>query len=139
MKNIDLTPIIEALIALLSAVITIVILPKVRAYLTEKLSNEKRENLKKWIRIAVAAAEQMYNGSGLGQDKYRYVVSFLEDKGIYVNYKEVEALIESEVHKLTKESGYFIAVPEGGTALTEDTEPDTADEECELATAEAVG
>ncbi len=72
--------------------------------------------------MAVAAAEQMYNGSGLGQEKYRYVVSFLEEKGIYVNYKEVEALIESEVYKLTQGSGYFVAVPEGDTALHEDTD-----------------
>ncbi len=163
MKNIDLTPIIEALIALLSAIITLVILPKVKSYLTAKLSAEQRENLKQWVKVAVAAAEQMYNGSGLGQEKYRYVVSFLEEKGIYVNYKEVEALIESEVYKLTQGSGYFVAVPESDTALTEDNncdtehaevldeycgdgncsiedfEPDISDEKCESATAEAVG
>ncbi len=158
MKNIDFTPIIEALIALLSAVITLVILPKVKTYLAAKLSAEQTENLKQWVKVAVAAAEQMYNGSGLGQDKYRYVVSFLEEKGIYVNYKEVEALIESEVYKLTQGSGYFVAVPEGrtdvpennicntepaevldeycgdGNGLSEDTEPSVPDE-----TAEAVG
>lgn len=135
MKNIDLTPIIEALIALLSAVITIVILPKVRAYLAEKLSNEQRENLRHWVKVAVAAAEQLY-GSKTGQQKKEYVVSFLLSKGIVFNKDEVDALIESEVYKLSQGSGYLLDVPEGSTALTEDTEPDTADEECELDTTE---
>ncbi len=141
MKSIDLTAIIQAFIMLISSIITIYIIPKVKSYLTAKLSAEQRENLKQWVKVAVAAAEQMYNGSGLGQEKYRYVVSFLEEKGIYVNYKEVEALIESEVYKLTQGSGYFVAVPEGDTALTEDnncdTEPAVPDEATEPDTAEA--
>lgn len=155
MKSIDLTAIIQAFILLISSVITIYILPKVKAVLTEKLSAEQRENLKKWVRVAVAAAEQLYNGSGLGEDKYRYVVSFLEEKGIYVNYKEVEALIESEVYKLAQD--YKIVFPDVGSTSSEGTdnkitdpsvpdeetesdeafEPDTADEECESDTAEA--
>ena len=100
MKNIDFTPIIEALIALLSAVITLVILPKVKAYLAEKLSAEQRENLKQWVKVAVAAAEQLY-GSKTGQQKKEYVVSLLLSKGIVFDVDEVYALIESEVYKLT--------------------------------------
>ncbi len=152
MKSIDLTPIFQALILLISSVITIYILPKVKAVLTEKLSAEQRENLKKWVRVAVAAAEQMYNGSGFGEDKYRYVVSFLEEKGIYVNYKEVEALIESEVYKLTQD--YKIVFPDVGSTSSEgidnkitdpsapdenDTDEPAPEEENETVTAEAVG
>lgn len=115
MKNIDLTPIIEALIALLSAVITIVILPKVRAYLAEKLSNEQRENLRHWVKVAVAAAEQLY-GSKTGQKKKEYVVDFLLSKGIVFDVDEVTALIESEVYKLTQESGVLLNVIENATS-----------------------
>lgn len=103
MKNIDLTPLFQALILLVSSVISIYLLPKVKSYLAEKLSNEQRENLKQWVKVAVAAAEQIYNKKGLGADKYRYVVDFLKEKGIYVNSDEVMALIESEVYKLSQE------------------------------------
>ncbi len=103
MKSIDFTPIIEAFIALVSAVITIVIIPKVRAYLSEKLSAEQRESLKQWVKIAVAAAEQLYAGK-TGQQKKEYVVSFLLSKGIVADIDEVTALIESEVYKLSAEN-----------------------------------
>ncbi len=115
MKSIDLTSLIQAVITLMSTVITIYILPKVKSYLAAKLSNEQRENLKQWVKVAVAAAEQIYNGSGLGADKYRYVVGFLKEKGIYVNCNEVMALIESEVYKLSQE--YKNITPESGTLL----------------------
>lgn len=149
-KNIDLTPIIEALIALISAVITIFILPKVTTYLKEKLTAEQREKLKQYVQIAVAAAEQIY-GSKKGKEKKDYVVSFLLSKGLVFDIDEVTALIESEVYKLTQGSGYFVAVPEDDPVLTgnndnnctepsvpdEDTESDEADEECQPDTAEA--
>ncbi len=102
MKSIDFTPVIEGLIAIISAVITVFILPKLKAYLTAKFTAEQRESLKQWVKVAVAAAEQLY-GSKTGQQKKEYVVSFLLSKGIVVDVDEVTALIESEVYKLTSE------------------------------------
>ena len=102
MNKIDLTPVIEALIALISAVITVFILPKVTQYLKEKLSAEQMSVLKDWTKIAVAAAEQLY-GSKTGQQKKEYVIAFLLSKGIVFDVDEVTALIESEVYKLTAE------------------------------------
>lgn len=102
MKNIDLTPLIQALILFASSVISIYLLPKVKSYLAEKLSAEQRENLKKWVRIAVAAAEQLY-GSKTGAEKKEYVVSFLLSKGLVFDADEVTTIIESEVYKLSQE------------------------------------
>lgn len=102
MKNIDLTPLIEALIALFSAIITLFILPKLTQCLNKKLTAEQMSVLKDWVKIAVAAAEQLY-GSKAGQQKKEYVVSFLLSKGIVFDVDEVTALIESEVYKLTTE------------------------------------
>ncbi len=102
MKNIDLTPIIEALIALISAIITLFILPKLTLCLKERLSAEQMTALREWVKIAVTAAEQLY-GSKTGQQKKEYVVSFLLSKGIVFDVDEVMALIESEVYKLTAE------------------------------------
>lgn len=95
MKNIDITPIIQALIALVSLIITGFIIP----WLKQKLSNEKREKLKSWVSIAVAAAEQLY-GSKTGLQKKEYVISFLLSKGLVFDVDEVTAMIESEVYKL---------------------------------------
>lgn len=95
MKNIDITPILEALIGLISLIITGFLIPFIR----QKLSNEKREKLRSWVSIAVAAAEQLY-GSKTGLRKKEYVVSFLLSKGLVFDIDEVTAMIESEVYKL---------------------------------------
>lgn len=95
MKSIDITPIIEALIGLVSLIITGFLIP----LLKQKLTNEKREKLRSWVGIAVAAAEQlMKNKSGI--EKKEYVVSFLLSKGLVFDIDEVTAMIESEVYKL---------------------------------------
>lgn len=100
MKNIDLTPVIEALIALFSAIVTLFILPKLKEFISEKLSSEQREALRQWVKVAVAAAEQLY-GSKTGQQKKEYVISFLLSKGIVFDVDEVTAMVESEVYKLS--------------------------------------
>ena len=96
--NIDYTELIQALIALVSVLITTFLVP----LLKKKLSAEKLEELKKWVGIAVNAAEQLY-GSKSGQQKKEYVVSFLLSKGIKFDADEVTAMIEAEVYKLTNE------------------------------------
>ncbi len=94
-ENFDFTPIIELIITIVSAVVTIYIVP----CLKEKLSLERYERLKKWVSVAVEAAEQLY-GSKTGQQKKEYAVSFLLSKGIVFDVDEVTAMIESEVYKL---------------------------------------
>lgn len=94
--NFDVTDIAEAIIVLISALITTFVLP----YIKQKLSDDKRQKLIFWIETAVKAAEQLY-GSKAGQQKKEYVVSFLLSKGIVADIDEVTALIESEVYKLT--------------------------------------
>ena len=94
--NIDYTELMQAVIALLATIITTFLIP----FLKKKLSLEKFEELKKWVSVAVNAAEQIY-GSKTGQEKKEYVISFLLSKGIVFNVDEVTALIEAEVYKLT--------------------------------------
>ncbi len=95
----DITFIIECLIALLSSVLTVVVIPIVK----NKLSESRYENLQKWVKVAVEAAEQLF-GSKTGNQKKEFVVSFLLSKGIVFDVDEVTALIESEVYKLTNAS-----------------------------------
>jgi hypothetical protein len=96
MENFDFTPIFEAIITIVSLVLTGIVIP----YIKQRIGEEKTENIKKWVSVGVKAAEQIY-GSKTGQQKKEYVVSFLLSKGIVFNVDEVEAMIEAEVYKLT--------------------------------------
>lgn len=95
--NIDYTELLQAVIALLATLITTFVIPIIR----KKLTAEKTEELKKWVGVAVKAAEQLY-GSKTGQEKKEYVVAFLMSKGIVFDVDEVNAMIEAEVYKLTQ-------------------------------------
>lgn len=91
----DFTALFEILISVLSVIASCFLIP----WLKEKLSAEKLERLVKLVKIAVEAAEQLY-GSGAGQQKKEYVISFLLSKGIVFDANEVEAIIESAVLQL---------------------------------------
>ena len=96
--QIDFTPLIELAITVITALISIYIVP----YLKQKLSEEKLNNLSCIVSTAVKAAEQIY-GSKTGQQKKEYVISFLKSKNISFDVDEIEALIESEVFKLNSD------------------------------------
>lgn len=95
--NIDYTELLQAIIALLATLITTFLIP----FIKKKLSAEKVEELRKWVEIAVHAAEQLY-GSKTGTEKKEYVVAFLASKGIVFDVDEVNAMIEAEVYKITQ-------------------------------------
>ena len=95
----DITPIIEIVVAILSALVTTFLIP----YIKKKLSAEKLAELQKWVGIAVEAAEQIY-GSKTGKQKEEYVMAFLLSKGIVFDTNEVHNLIESEVYKLSQKA-----------------------------------
>lgn len=99
--NIDLTPIIQAFIALIATIITVFVIPKITKLLQEKLTSEQRKQLSELVAIAVSAAEQLF-GSKAGTQKKEYVVSFLLSKGIVFDVDEVNAMIESEVFKMSE-------------------------------------
>lgn len=92
----DITSIIEAVIGLLSAIITAVLIPWIRANTTAK----RQEELRTWVSIAVTAAEQIYHGSGRGQEKKEHVLLWLSEHGITIDDAALDALIEAEVYKL---------------------------------------
>ena len=101
----DITPIIEAVIALMGAVITAVIIP----YRRSRTTAQQRAELNAWVKIAVSAAEQMeqFRGRGKGKEKKAYVLEWLNKHGVTVDEDKLDALIESAVHELN--SGMFAA------------------------------
>ena len=93
----DITIIIEAAFALIAAVITAIVIP----YIKKKTTVAQQQEINSWIRIAVAAAEQIYVGSGRGVEKKAHVMAFLKSKGITLDVESVDAMIEAAVYELT--------------------------------------
>lgn len=85
---IDLTPIINAIIMLLAAIITYKVLPWIKA----KTTNEQQAMLRATIKTLVFAAEQTW-GAGHGPEKLDFVIEQLRFKGFTVDRVEIEAAV----------------------------------------------
>lgn len=96
---IDLTHIIEAVIALIVALISTFLIP----YLKKKYDAETLAYIKLWVKVGVNAAEQLFQGSGRGEEKLNYVFNFLLDKGIKIDASSLRNMIEAEVLTLDKQ------------------------------------
>jgi uncharacterized membrane protein YraQ (UPF0718 family) len=92
----DLTAILEVIITLVVATITGVLVP----YIKSKTTAEQQTVLTALVKAAVTAAEQIYTGSGRGQEKKAYVLAWLADRGITVDADKLDVLVESEVYAL---------------------------------------
>ena len=86
--GIDLTPIFQALIALLASIITIKVIPWIKARTTA----QQQEMLRAAVSVAVYAAEQLY-GAGNGKEKLMYAKGQLAKKGYHVDIDEIEAAV----------------------------------------------
>lgn len=93
---IDLTPVINAIIALLGALVTYKLLPWIKANTTIK----QQTALHNAAKIAVFAAEQLYKGSGMGAEKFDYVVSKLQEQGFDADPAVIEATIRENIATL---------------------------------------
>lgn len=93
---VDITNIVSAVITLIVALVTTFLIP----WLKEKFDNEKLANIKAWVKVAVQAAEIIYEGTGKGAEKKAYVLQYLESKGFKLDTATIENLIESAVLEL---------------------------------------
>ena len=78
----------------MAAVITAVVIPYIRA--GPRPSSRRRSC---WVKIAVTAAEQIYRGSGRGEEK-KLVLNWLAEHGITLDEERIDALIEAAVYEL---------------------------------------
>lgn len=92
---IDLTPIFQAIIALLAALVTYKLIPWIKSRTTET----QQKNLAAMARVAVFAAEQLY-GAGNGDKKLEYARMILLNAGYNVDTDILRAAIESAVGDL---------------------------------------
>lgn len=94
----NLTPVIEAFIALVAALISAFVIPWIKRNTTA----QDRDDFLRWVEIAVAAAEQLFAATQ-GKEKKKYVIAFLEEKGFVCSESELNAAIEGAVLKLHRE------------------------------------
>lgn len=91
--NIDLTQIIVAFIGLISLILSTIAAPYIKA----KTTREQRENIIFWAKLAVQAAEKIYNEAGMGQKKKEFVEHYLAEHGILLDGAQLDVVIESAV------------------------------------------
>lgn len=94
MNMIDITPIVNAVIALLAAGVSVFLIPWIKS----KTTDAQRKELLEWVKIGVAAAEQLYKGQGRGEEKKKYVLEFLASMGFTVDEEAINAAIEAAVN-----------------------------------------
>ena len=94
----NFTSVCEALITLICAIITAFVIP----YLKSKTTAQQQTALIALVKIAVAAAEQIFDSDSMGAEKKAYVLSWLEAHGVTVDAEKLNAMIESAVYDLKK-------------------------------------
>lgn len=82
--------IIKIVIPLLCTILTVYVIPLL-----------KQKKLYDAVVIAVNAAEQIYNQSGMGKEKFEYVKEWIK-KNFKVSDEDLKNIIESAVYELNK-------------------------------------
>lgn len=81
-------------------VILPIILLVVAGYL---ILTRRDERIADWVRIAVQAAEQIYNAPGQGREKFDYVATWISER-FCIEKEDLRTLIEGAVYELNKNS-----------------------------------
>jgi len=92
----DYTMLFEGVLTVLFALVIMYVIPWIKS----KVTAEELADIIKWVKIAVQAAEMIYKESGMGKAKKDYVLTFLADKGIKYDERQIDSLIESAVLEL---------------------------------------
>ena len=92
---INITTVLEALVTLAVAVITVFVIP----WIHSKLKAEQFALIKEWATVLVSAAEVIFKGSKMGEEKKQYVIKKLKEKceqhGLTFSEEELNIILES--------------------------------------------
>ena len=89
---VDITSIVEAVFNVILAVAAVAL-----AYFKSK--SDKDAQIDAWVKIAVQAAEQAYK-TGVTYDRKAYATQVLADKGVKLDWGQVDTMIEAAVNQL---------------------------------------
>lgn len=96
--EINITEISTLIVKLVFVCLSVFVIP----YIKQKLGQEKFDESLKWVKIAVMAAEQLYDSSK-GEEKKQYVLYYLDQRGIKLDASTLDKMIESCVLELHNE------------------------------------
>ena len=103
MNTYDLTPIFQIVIILIGTIITSFLIPWIKS----KTTQEQWWTVQNIAKVAVYAAEVLYKGSGRGQEKLEYVMTYIKEfcseKGIYFNNDAIRQTVENMVKRMNDE------------------------------------
>lgn len=114
--TIDLTPVFQAVIALLAALVTYKLIPWIKS----KTTKQQQDNLTAAAKIAVFAAEQIY-GAAKGDEKLEYALEALEKAGFVIDKTLAREAIEKAVHDMNEPRKVLAALAE---AMEDEEEPE---------------
>lgn len=96
----DITFIVEIVFALIGLIVMRYLYP----WLKSNMSVKQQQELNEIIDVIVAAAQQLFGGSGRGAERKEYALSCLEawlgSKGIKVDADKLDAMLEAAVYRL---------------------------------------
>ena len=93
--NIDLTPLVQAIIILIATIVTVKVIPWIKsknAQADQETAQKRWEMMLATVKVLVFAAEQLY-GAGMGHEKLEYVKQELEKRGFTVDISVIEAAV----------------------------------------------
>ena len=96
LMEIDVTWLVEIVFTAIGLLISTYLIP----WLRSKKSEQELNELNNWVKIAVSAAEQMYNAGGQGVAKKQFVFDWLKARNIKFDEERLDALIEAAVFNL---------------------------------------
>lgn len=117
MHNIDLTPVLQAVISLAALLITYRLIPWLKA----KMSAEKQAYFAAVVKTLVYAAEQIYKADK-GAEKLAYVQRELEARGFDVDTAAIEAAVRELTASGAEEWNGLSPWQEAAKANAEDAE-----------------
>lgn len=95
--NIDYTAVILAIISVIGAILTKVLVP----YLRSKIDEQKLSEIKFWVDIAVIAVEKAFETEpGMGEVKKYQVMDFIKKLNLPVTDEQLGILIDAVVEEL---------------------------------------
>ena len=141
----DITFIVEIVFALIGLVVMRYIYP----WLKSNMSVKQQQELNEIFDVIVAAAQQLFGGSGRGAERKEYALNCLEawlsSKGIKLDADKLDAMLEAAVYRLksANENQNSNIVEEPQTTIeeiVESAEPDEGNaEEYEVPAADDMG
>lgn len=101
MDKMNITPILELVVKLIFAAVTIFLIPKIKELLAAKVAESDQKKIIRWVELAVQAAEEAERAGLIDKKaKYQYAKSFLEARGVTFDADTMQALIDSTCWEL---------------------------------------